>query len=122
MILDDSVTENDEIKHYVQRKLDGEDFSSIRKELIARGYSEGKVASLMREIEDSVMESYERRTFRIHPVMIAGFSLALVGITLMIFQKTGILSLGALFGGLTLLVAQRQRRAGTIERSKWNRR
>lgn len=121
MLIDESINEDEEILFYVERKRKGEDFSSIRKELISKGYSEDKVASMMREIEDLVIESYDKKAFRIRPMMIGGFSLGMVGLTLIIFGKTGILSFGLLFGGLTLLVSQRQKRSGRIEQNKWTR-
>lgn len=122
MPLDDQINENEEIKEFVKRKLNGEDYSVIRKELLNKGYSKDKVSFLMREIEDLVMESYEVKKFRISPVMIGGFSVAMVGLALLLFAGTGIISFGLLFGGLTLLVAGRTPREGRIERNKWNRR
>lgn len=122
MLIDETVNRDQEILEYVERKRNGEDFSSIRKELISKGYSDEKVASMMRDIEDAVMASYETKKMRLHPRIIVGFITAFIGITLIAIGFNGIIPFIVTFTGVAMIAVRPQRKGGNIERSKWNRR
>ncbi len=121
MLIDETITENEEINLCVKRKLNGEDFSTLRKELLSKGYPEEKVASMMREIEDRVVHSYQPRKMRVHPKMIAGLVLGIIGLTLFAIGINGILSFILVFSGIAMIAVRTPNKGGNIERSKWSR-
>ncbi len=122
MLLDETLTEDEEIQFYIERKRNGEDYSAIRKELIAKGYSKEKVSIMMREIEDSVIATYQKKKFGPPPIMIAGFVLGTIGLVLLFIGIRGILTYILIFSGSAMIAVRRTNKGGNIERSKWNRR
>lgn len=122
MLLDETLTEDEEIQFYIERKRNGKDYSAIRKELIAKGYSKEKVSIMMREIEDSVIATYQKKKFGPPPIMIAGFVLGTIGLVLLFIGIRGILTYILIFSGSAMIAVRRTNKGGNIERSKWNRR
>ncbi|MDB3906860.1 hypothetical protein N9355_05280 [Crocinitomicaceae bacterium] len=77
---------------------------------------------MMREIEELVIETYQKKKFGIPPIMIAGFVLGTIGLVLLFIGMHGILTYILISSGAAMIAVRRTNKGGNIERSKWNRR
>lgn len=69
------------IRDYAEKKKKGIDYSIIRKELLAKGYSKEEISELIKKIDQIVLEEVNIKSTKMgtREVMIIGYILLLVG-------------------------------------------
>lgn len=78
------------VDYYHHKKIDGMDFSQIRKELSEKGIEESKIKEIVREIDNRILNGDTSK-----PLKLKAKELRLIGWTLMIIG--GVLTIGIRF-------------------------
>ena len=113
-------------EHYLREKLDGMDYSEIRKELRMKRMPEEDIAILIRCIDNKVLEGYRPASDGpvINGALILGIVLFVGGTVVTIGTYQGWIDLkgyrlfayGPILGGLGLMVSSKQGRATLFDR------
>lgn len=106
---------------YLNRKKNGEDYSSIRKELENNGYTNTEISQIIKEIDEELLLSFPKKTRAIHPRMIIGLLLGIISITLFAFGMRSLIIYAALLSSLIMIAVRSPRRNDRSIKSKWTR-
>ncbi|MBL4704578.1 MAG: hypothetical protein JKY54_08655 [Flavobacteriales bacterium] len=103
----DDLLEYDPIADYAQQKLEGRDYSDIRKELTEKGHTAAEIKRIMFEIDDELLglvnQPKAKKSFFSNIVVVAIGSIVVggLGINSLITESIGLVPL--LVSGLTIL-------------------
>lgn len=116
---------------YLDRKKNGEDYTSIREDMETRGFSEQQISAAIREIDAEILNNLEnrsgaqnKRAFEIvgWGIIIASF------VAFMILFMNGVRGgliivamLAAMFSGVAILSRGKLQRGSKIHNKKWRR-
>ncbi|GAB5417875.1 MAG: hypothetical protein Crog4KO_23770 [Crocinitomicaceae bacterium] len=106
---------------YLERKRNGEDFSTIRAELKSEGYSESEISKVIKEIDEELLLSPKFQRKKIHPKTIVGIGMGLVSALALLFGFHSVWVLAFFLGGLALIAVRTKPRNKSKIKSKWER-
>lgn len=115
-------------EYYLKKKLDGTDYSVIREEMSAEGFSDEEIASAIREIDETVLLVAEANSKpKVSPKLILGWAIILFSILAMatliaMGVRGGLIIIALLFmllSGVAFLSTGRKETYNRIENKKW---